>query len=205
MRGACGAGECGAGRFRAHTAHRNASDDQFMDRREYRWKIGRIESGQRTFDFIEMAEQKLTPRFEIARMSRVDAIAMRFERDTCSIECFGRPAEIARHESDLGFGDDAARTRHALFRTERTRRAAQQCLRAIEVAELRHGDAAQRQRRRIVAQRHVLQRAQRVAVCERVRGGVDQRVHRNPVTLVTPTLRDAAPNLAHTPTQRTAS
>jgi hypothetical protein len=47
-----------------------------MDRREYGWKIGRIESGQRTFDFIEMAEQKLTPRFEIASVSRIHAIAV---------------------------------------------------------------------------------------------------------------------------------
>ena len=61
----------------------------------------------------------------------------------------------------------------------------QQLLRARQVAELRHRDAAQRQRRRIVAQRDPLQRRQRIARRERPRRGRDQRVHRNPVTLVT--------------------
>ena len=42
---------------------------------------------------------------------------------------------------------------------------------------LRHCDAAQRQRRRVVAQRHVLERQQRIAGGECAGGGGDQRVH----------------------------
>jgi hypothetical protein len=63
----------------------------------------------------------------------------------------------------------------------------QQQLGPFEIAELRHGDAAQRQRRRVVAQRDPVQRAERVARGERARCRGDQRVHRNPATLVTPT------------------
>ena len=55
----------------------------------------------------------------------------------------------------------------------------------VKVAELRHRDAAQRERGRIVAQRNPLQRRQRIARRERAGRSRDQRVHRNPVTLVT--------------------
>ena len=54
---------------------------------------------------------------------------------------------------------------------------AQQSLGADEIAKLRHGDAAQRQRRRIVAQRHPLQCPERITSGERMGCGCDQRVH----------------------------
>ena len=46
-----------------------------------------------------------------------------------------------------------------------------------EIAELRHGDAAERQRRRIVAEPDALENAEDVARCERARRRGDQRVH----------------------------
>src|ERR1700730_23828 len=57
-------------------------------------------------------------------------------------------------------------------------------------------DAAQRERRRIVAQRDPLQGAEGIARCECTRRGSDQRVHRNPVTLVTPIVRCPALSLS---------
>jgi hypothetical protein len=45
------------------------------------------------------------------------------------------------------------------------------------LAELRHGNAAQRKRRRILAQRDALERAERVARDEGTPGGGDRRVH----------------------------
>jgi len=65
-------------------------------------------------------------------------------------------------------------------------RAPHQRLRAHQIAELRERDAAQRQRRRIVAEGDPFQRAERITGGERARRGRDQRVHRNPATLVTP-------------------
>jgi len=56
-------------------------------------------------------------------------------------------------------------------------------------AELRHRDAAQRQCRRVVAQRDPLQCAERITRRERAACGRDQRVHLNPATLVTLTPR----------------
>jgi hypothetical protein len=66
-------------------------------------------------------------------------------------------------------------------------RALHQGFRAQEIAELRHGDAAQRQRRRVVAQGDPVQGAERITRRQRARRGRDQRVHGNPATLVTPT------------------
>src|SRR4051812_25728204 len=70
----------------------------------------------------------------------------------------------------------------------KARGAPQQIPGAREVTELRHRDAAQRERWCVVAQRNLLQRSERIARRERACRSRDQRVHRNPVTLVTLTL-----------------
>ena len=70
-----------------------------------------------------------------------------------------------------------------LLSGQSARRPPQQRLRPTEIAELRHRDAPQRQRRRIVAKRDSLQRAEGITRGERARRGRDQRVHRNPATL----------------------
>jgi hypothetical protein len=67
-----------------------------------------------------------------------------------------------------------------------------QRLGARKIAELRHGDAAQRQCRRIVAQRDALERAERIARRKRPRRSRDQRIHGNRAKLVTPTTVVAA-------------
>jgi hypothetical protein len=54
------------------------------------------------------------------------------------------------------------------------RGSSQQRLRPNEIAELRHRDTAQRQRRRVVAQRNPVQRAKRITRRERTCRGGDQ-------------------------------
>src|SRR3989442_8400204 len=76
-----------------------------------------------------------------------------------------------------------------LFRTEGTRSTSQESLRSNEIAELRHRDASKRESGRVVAQGDPLQCAEGITRCECTRRGSDQRVHRNPVTLVTPIVR----------------
>ena len=120
-------------------------------------------------------------------MRGVDEIAMRFQRRARRGERVWRPAEVARGERDLGLGDDAPGARHCLFGTEGTRGTPQERFRANEIAELRHGDPSKRERWRIVAQGHALQRAEGITGGQRMGRSRDQRVHRNPVTLVTPT------------------
>jgi hypothetical protein len=100
-----------------------------------------------------------------------------------------RPAQVARGECDLGLGDDAPGAGHGLLRTEGPRRTSQEGLRSNEIAELRHRDASKRERRRVVAPGDPVQCAEGSAGHECTRRGRDQRVHRNPVTRVTPTVR----------------
>ena len=120
-------------------------------------------------------------------------VAMLLERRPGRVERLGGPAELARDQRDLGLGDDAAGAGHRLLRAEGARRALHQGFRAQEIAELRHGDAAQRQRRRVVAQGDPVQGAERITRRQRARRGRDQRVHGNPATLVTPTVSTSGP------------
>ncbi len=126
-------------------------------------------------------------------MRGVDPVAMGFERRPRGVECLCGPAEVARDQRDLGLGDDTSGTGHGLFRAEGAGRASHQDPGADEVAELRHGDAPQRQRGRVVAQGDPVQSPERITRRQRPCRGRDQRVHLNPDTLVTPATSEARP------------
>lgn len=137
----------------------------------------RIEVREPLLDLANTADQQQPPKFQIARMRGVDPVAMIFQQDAGGIERFGGPAEIPRCQRNLGFCHDASCARHRFFRAERACGASHQRFRAPEVAKLRHCNAAQRERRRVVAQRDLLQCSKRIARRERTRGRRDQRVH----------------------------
>ena len=63
------------------------------------------------------------PDLEISRVRGVHAVAVLLERRPRGVERLRGPAQVARDQRDLGFGDDASRARHGLFRTEGARRA----------------------------------------------------------------------------------
>src|SRR6516164_4966098 len=120
------------------------------------------------------------------RVRGVRPVAVPLEHRLRSVERLDGKAQIAGDECNLGFGNDAPRTGHLLFRAKSARRPSQQSLRSDEIAELGHRDAAKRKSWRIVAQSDPLQRAEGVARCQCTRCGSDQRVHRNRAKLVTP-------------------
>ena len=189
-RGASGARERGARRLAcagaASRCPRRSAHARPATRRERRG----VELGEHALGLVDASDQQQAPDLQIARMRGVHPVAVRFERRARGVERLRRPAEVARGERDLGLGDDASRARHGLFRTEGARRASHERLRSHEIAELRHRDAAQRERGRVVAQRDPVQRAERITRRERARRRRDQRVHgANPATLVTPTIR----------------
>ena len=120
-------------------------------------------------------------------MRGVHEIAMRFERRARRVERVRRPAE-SREASAISASATTHLARATASRGPKARAARRRSVFARdEIAELRHRDPAQRERRRIVAQCHALQRAEGIARGQRLRCSRDQRVHRNPVTLVTPT------------------
>ncbi|ABA51169.1 hypothetical protein BURPS1710b_2552 [Burkholderia pseudomallei 1710b] len=188
-RRALGAGEGRACGLRLDAPQRDTRDDQLV-RGPQRGRVrGGIERGERARGFVDAADQQQAADREVSRMRGIDAVAVRLERRARRVERLLGPAELARRERDLGFGDDASRAGERFVRAERASRAAHERLCPDELAELRHRDAAQRERGRIVAQRDAVQRAERITRGERARRGRDQRVHRNPATLVTPTVR----------------
>jgi hypothetical protein len=86
---------------------------------------------------------------------------------------------VASSWSTVSISPTRSWRRVSFFCAERSRGAAQERAGLCVVAELHHGDAAQGHRRRIVAQRDALERAQRIARRERARTGSDQRIHRD--------------------------
>jgi len=176
-RGARGLIERGSGRLRTNTPHRYASSDQAVSGpRRRRQRIG-IKPLERTLGLIKLSDQKKLPGLEIPGMSGVRAVAMRFEYRPRRAERLYGPAQVTRHECDLGLGDDAARAGDGLSRTKGAGSAPQQLLGTRQLAELSHCDATQRERGRVVTQRDALQRRQRIARRQRPRRGRDQRVH----------------------------
>ncbi|GLQ93689.1 hypothetical protein GCM10007901_26400 [Dyella acidisoli] len=132
-------------------------------RRPGRWRKGRrVEFDEHTFGITDAAEQEQAPNFNIPRVRGVDAVTMRLKRRARGFERFYRPAKVARNKCDFGFGNDAPRASHRLFRTEPTRGASQQRFRSNEIAELCHRDAPKRKAGCIFTQGDPLQGAERI-------------------------------------------
>ncbi len=101
-----------------------------------------IERAELSLGFVETSDQQKAPDVEIAAIGRIHMVAVGVEREPRGVERLGGPVQIARDEGDLGLGDDAPRTRHGFLRTEGARGPFHELLRACEIAELRHCDAA---------------------------------------------------------------
>ena len=147
--------------------------------------------GEDTLRLVEAPDQKEAPDLEIASMGGVYVVAVLLERRPRCLQRLRGPTQIARGECDLRLGDHAPRVGHRLFSTEGTRSTSQESVRSSEITELRHGDAPKCESRRILAQGDALQCAEGITHRERSRRGRDQRVHKNPAILVTPTVRHA--------------
>ena len=84
-------------------------------------------------------------------MQRVGAIGARLERGRRGRQRARRATEVAHGERHLGLSDDAAGARELFVSAEAARGTPEELAGARVLAKLGHGDAAQRQRRRIVA------------------------------------------------------
>ena len=174
-RGALGPSERRARRLRPKASHRDPRNDQLVGGPRRGREGRRVELGERKLGLVEAPDQEEAPDLEMPRMRGVHPVAVLFERRPRCVERLRRPAQVARDERDLGLGDDTPRAGHGLFRTEGARRTSQESLRSNEIAEPRHRDAAQRERRRVVAQRDPVQGAEGITRGDRTRRGRDQR------------------------------
>ena len=139
----------------------------------------RIELGQCGCGLVETAEQEQPANRDQACLYGIGAIGARVERGRGLRQRARGTAKIAHGERHFGLGDDTAGTRQLLARTKTARGAPQQFAGARKLAQLGHRDAAQGERRRVVAQGDVLERAERVAGDQRAPGGGNQGVHRD--------------------------
>jgi hypothetical protein len=126
---------------------------------------------------LELADQELAASADEAGVEGVRAIAQRIERSRGRVERAHRPAQVVRGEGDLGLGDLAARLGEALAGTEAAGGAPEELARPVVVAELGHGDAAQGDGRRVVAQCDALEGAEGITGRQRARGPGDEGVH----------------------------
>ena len=110
-------------------------------------------------------------------MQRVGAVGARIQRGRSGRQRARRAAEVAHGQRHLRLCDDTAGACQIFVGTEAAGGASEELARARILAQLRHRDAAQRKRRRVVAQRDALECAERVAGAEGARGSGDQRVH----------------------------
>ena len=84
------------------------------------------------------------------------------------------PVQIARHQRDFSQRHRTARASNRFLAAECPCGALQQRLGSLQIAELRHGEAAKRQCRRVVAQGNASQRPEYVTCGEGTTRGGDQ-------------------------------
>ena len=98
--------------------------------------------GKCRLGLVDAPEQEHTPDLEMARMCRIQPVTMPLERRPRGTQRLRGPAQVARHEGDLGLGHDTFGASNCFSRAERARRTSQEGLRSHQIAELRHRDAA---------------------------------------------------------------
>jgi hypothetical protein len=173
-RGALGPCERGACHARTEAPHRDPRDQELVNGPGRGWEGRGVERGEPTLGLVEAPEEDEASGLEQPRVRRVPPVAACLERRARRVERLRGPAQVTRGERDLGLGDDAPRAGHGLSRAERTRRTSHERPRTREIAQLRHRDAAQRERGRVVAQGDPLQRGERIARGERAGRRRDQ-------------------------------
>jgi hypothetical protein len=189
-RGSPGPGDRSARRSGPEAPYCDARNHELMGGPQCGRKWGRVEFGEHTFRLVQKPDQDEVADLQISCMRGVQPVAVLFEYGPRRSERFGGPTEVAGDERDLGLCEKTSCPCYGVFRTEGTPGRPQERLRPHEIPELCHRDPPKRQCRRILAQRDSLQCAKRITGSECTRCGRDYRVHRNPATLVTPTLRN---------------
>ncbi|MNN06318.1 hypothetical protein D3C81_1191060 [compost metagenome] len=138
-----------------------------------------VEPREDACGLLQFSEQQQAARQDQPRLQRVGMITARFE-NRCDRQQGARgAAEFAHGQRHFGFCQAAACACQYFMRPKPTPRTSQQFTCTRQFAELGHGDSAQGQRGRIVAQRNVLEGSKNIAGGKGTRGGGGQGVHRD--------------------------
>jgi hypothetical protein len=159
------------------SAEREFGAGEFDPSRKCWGSGGHTLSGQRLLGGREFADKEQAARGDQAGVKRIGAVAERLERPGGVVEFVYPRGQITRRQRDLGFGDLAPGLGEAFASAETAGRSSQELARALIVAELGHGNAAQGECRRVVAQRNAFERTKRITSRQQSRGRGDERVH----------------------------
>ncbi len=136
-----------------------------------------IELCQCRFGLVESAKQQKPACRDQPGLQRVGMVSVRLQRGQGRRQRAWRAAEIAHGQRHLSLGDDTARAGQLFVGAEATGGAPKKFTGTRMLAELGHGNAAQGQCRRVVAQGDAFESAERIASGEGPRGSGDQGIH----------------------------
>jgi hypothetical protein len=145
-------------------AEREFSTSKLGPGGERRRHVGgdKINCGQSFLGGLKLTDKELAACPDEAGVERIGAVTERVEHLGGGIEPVHRPCQIARGKRDLRLGHLATGPGQSFASSEAARGAAQELARPLVVAELSHRNAAQGERRRVVAQRDALERSERI-------------------------------------------
>jgi hypothetical protein len=138
---------------------------------------GPINRRQRVLRSLELADEELAARADQPGVKGIGVVAECVERLHGGIEPGHPPGQIASGEGNLGLGYLATSLGEAFATAKGAGGALQELARSLVVAELGHGNAAQGERRRVVAQRNAFERTERITGRQQSCGGSDEGVH----------------------------
>jgi hypothetical protein len=120
--------------LRLQAPHCDSRNHQLVESSRRRRKKTRVEVSEHTLGIVEMPKEKESADFHVACKPGVQAISVRFQSRSRSLQPFCRPGQIARGERDFGLRYYAPRTGHNFFGAEGTRSISQEFFRPREVA-----------------------------------------------------------------------
>src|SRR4029079_9854105 len=161
----------------AQRSQRQLGMGQFGQRCQRRRPATRIQARQRSRRFVKASKQTQAASRDQPCLRCIGVIRARLERCGSRCQRTRQALQVAHGQRHFGFCDDTTRPRQFFVAAETVDTRLQELARARILAKLRHRNAAQRKRRRIVAQGDSLERGECVAAGERARGGSDQGVH----------------------------
>lgn len=133
--------------------------------------------GQGGLGFGQAPQQQPAPGHDQPGLQRIGPVGACFEHRHGGLQRVRRPTQIPHGQSHFGLGHHAPGMRVGLVSPEAARRTTQQFPGSRVLAQLSHGDAAQGERGRVVAQRYPLEGSQGITQGQGPRSGGDEGIH----------------------------
>jgi hypothetical protein len=132
-------------------------------------------------------EHEVSNELQSAKPS-VFTISRTLERGESQHQRFPRGVELAAFECNLRFGSEASSVRRGIDRTKATCSPREEATGSGKITELRHGNAANGERRGVLSKRHLAKRTERIGSCESTSRRIEIGIHDAVITRIAPDL-----------------